>query len=753
MKNFKKIVALVLCFAMCFCFLVGCGGGASDDNKTLVVGYNTFNSKFSPFFSETVPDTDVSDITTVSLLPTDRQGAVLLNSKDGEVVPYNGKDYTYNGVANCEITEQKDGKVTYDFTLRDDIKFSDGEPLTVDDVIFSMYVLADPTYTGAVTFFALPIEGMDKYRSGMETRRDLILKTEKKGYEKNDFFTEEQYNVFWKAFDEAGANFAQSIADYCIANGYNEEGDSIAKCAANWGYELKEDATAADFFAEILKNYGYDIEGIDAEKADNGFLTFLAEALGEADDEISAGVQTGKSVDKIKGIEKTGDNTMRVTLTKVDATAIYQLPVKIAPLHYYGNKEEFDYENNKFGFTKGDLSSVRAKTTKPMGAGPYKFVKFENGTVRFEANENYFLGAPKTKYMNFLETQEADKLNGITTGTVDITDPSFSGEAIKAIQKANGGELNGDKIAVNTVDNLGYGYIGMNAKRMIVGTDRASAASKNLRKAFATIFAVYRDVAIDSYYGEAAEVINYPISNTSWAAPQPTDDGYQVAFSVDKDGKPIYTSDMTAEEKYEAAKKAALGFFEAAGYKVSNGKLTKAPEGAKMEYEFLIPADGNGDHPSFLIATESAKALKELGMNLIVTDLANGSELWNKLEAGQVDMWAAAWQATPDPDMYQIYFSGMDGKEKGGSNYHYEINDKKLNKLILDARASFDTNYRKSVYKACLDIIVDWAVEVPVYQRQNAIVFNPQTVNMDTVTPDITTFYNWNAELEKIEMK
>ena len=25
-------------------------------------------------------------------------------------------------------------------------------------------------------------------------------------------------------------------------------------------------------------------------------------------------------------------------------------------------------------------------------------------------------------------------------------------------------------------------------------------------------------------------------------------------------------------------------------------------------------------------------------------------------------MWAAAWGATPDPDMYQIYFSGMDGK-------------------------------------------------------------------------------------------
>ena len=38
---------------------------------------------------------------------------------------------------------------------------------------------------------------------------------------------------------------------------------------------------------------------------------------------------------------------------------------------------------------------------------------------------------------------------------------------------------------------------------------------------------------------------------------------------------------MSTEEKYEAAAQAALGFFEAAGYTVEDGKLTAAPEGAK----------------------------------------------------------------------------------------------------------------------------------------------------------------------------
>ena len=52
-----------------------------------------------------------------------------------------------------------------------------------------------------------------------------------------------------------------------------------------------------------------------------------------------------------------------------------------------------------------------------------------------------------------------------------------------------------------------------------VGGEPNSEASKNLRKAIATVLSVYRDVAIDTYYGDAAS-INYPISNTSWAAPQ-----------------------------------------------------------------------------------------------------------------------------------------------------------------------------------------------------------------------------------------
>ena len=763
----KRTLALILSLVMCLGLLAGCGdkkgNQTEDENTPLVVGYAPFNEKFSPFFSESAYDQDVWVMTSLGLLNSDRQGQIIMNGIEGETHAYNGTDYTYYGPADCEIVENADGTVDYNFTMRDDIVFSDGEKVTIDDVIFSMYVLCDPTYDGNSTLYAVPIQGMAAYRSGMTTLAKALAAA---GRDNADFtyWTEEQQTKFWDNFDKGLVPFAQGIVDYCVEAGAAAEGD-VAAAGAAWGFS-GEAKTVEDLALEIGNQYGWSFSAMEKEVGKSDALSAMMDEDVYAD-YPTIGVKTGDSAANISGIKKTGDYSMTVTLDKVDATAIYQLGVTIAPMHYYGDPSLYDYDNNQFGFPKGDLSSVRAKTTVPMGAGPYKYIKYEDGVVYFEANDSYFLGAPKTKYLNFQQCMsDDDKLNGVITGTIDIADPTFSNDSVEAIEKANGGALDGDKITTDTVDNLGYGYLGMSAACVNVGGEPGSEASKDLRKAFATVFSVYRNVAIESYYGERASVINYPISNTSWAAPQATDDGYKVAFSVDVNGNDIYTSDMTAEQRYDAALQAALGYFEAAGYTVEDGKLTAAPAGAKLEYEIQIPADGSGDHPSFMMISEASKALATIGMNLIVTDLSDSSGLWDGIDARQVDMWCAAWGATVDPDMYQIYYSDIanhttdpgvgknpyGGPAQGGSNKMYCIADAELDNMILTARESLDQSYRKTMYKACLDTVVDWAVEVPVYQRQNAIIFSTERVNMSTVTPDITTFYKWFAEIENIEL-
>lgn len=771
MKN-KKALALLLTGAMVAGLVTGCGSSsentessdttattevstetaeATGSNTPLVIGTESMSEKFSPFFGESVPDENVWLLTTVSLVDTDRQGEIVYNGIEGETRTYNGTDYTYYGLSDCTVTENADGTVAYDFKLREDVTFSDGEPLTADDVIFSMYVVCDPSYDGSTSMNSLPIVGLEEYRSGSSVLYTLMLEN---GAENTDFthYTEEAQKKFFETdLPAAGEAFAKSICDYCTAAGYVVEGlDEVANGMVNWGFATQNDdgtvtgtsgavyenPTLADYWYELETAYDYDYQTMsDTEAAESTLFSFL-------DDSYKATVETGDSVDYIAGIEKTGDYSVRVTLSEVSAPAIYQLAVYVAPLHYYGDESAYDYDNHQFGFVKGDLSNVRAKTTTPMGAGPYKFVKYENKIAYMEANENYYLGAPVTKNIQWKETADSDKIPGVVQGTIDVGDPSVSKAALEQIKGENSnGETTGDKIGLDLVDYRGYGYIGMNAELMKIGEDRGSEASKNFRKAIATVVAVYRDVVIDSYYGDAAAVINYPISNTNWAAPQKSDADYKVAFSVDVDGNDIYTEGMSEDDKYAAASEAALGFFEAAGYTVENGKITAAPEGGRLDATVYIGADGKGDHPSFGILTAASEALGKIGFTLTINDLSDTSILWSGLSSGTIDMWCAAWSTTPDPDMYQIYHS------EGGSSYQYNIKEEELDALVMEGRTSTDQTYRKAVYKEALDYVVDYAVEIPVYQRQDGTVYSTERLDTQTWVTNPTSYWNYRTNL------
>ena len=733
----------------------------------VVIASDDFSEKFCSLFAASVPDQNVADFTAVTLLKNDRVGDIIYHGIEGETKNYNGTDYTYKGIADCDVTENTDGTVKYDFKLRDDVLFSDGEKLTADDAIFTYYVLCDPSYDGGISLYALPISGLEEYRSGVKTLLALLLEG---GEDNTDFtyYTEEQQKTFFeKDLPAAGEQFAQSIADYCVANGIVAADEKIAaadmaNAMANWGFadpgkdggisgkitgtawtlDGDDVPTAADFFAEMMAAYENDVMTLsDTEAAESPLTAFLP-------DVYKNGIEIGESAANISGIVKTSDYSFSITLDKLDATAIYQLSTYVVPMHYYGDKAAYDYDNNKFGFTKGDLSCVREKMTKPMGAGPFIFDKYENKTVYMKPNPNYYLGKPNVSELQFRVTLDPDKEPGVAQGTLDISDPSASKERLEQVRKENSnGQLSGDKIVTSLVDVLGYGYIGMNAENVCVGGDPGSEESKNLRKAIATVLSVYRDVVIDSYYGDAASVINYPISNTSWAAPQPSDPDYAVAFSTDVDGNPIYSDGMSEDDRYAAALNAALGFFEAAGYTVKDGKLTAAPAGAKLTYEVLIGGAGQGDHPSFGILTAASEALATIGFDLKINDLTDSSILWSSTEGGTAELWCAAWQATIDPDMFQVYHS------EGGSAYMYRIYNKELDEMIMDARSSTNQQYRKAIYKECLDFIVDYAVEIPIYQRQDCNLFSAERINVDTIMKDQTTFYQYANEIQTLMMK
>ena len=766
MKNTKQVLALAMAVAMAAGLLAGCGSSASSSAEsvasgeatseaaatdtgssdgTLVLADTGFEGKFSPFFAASSADQHVIDLTNIALLGADRKGEMILKGIEGETREYNGTDYTYYGPADCEVTENADGTVTYAINMRDDLVFADGTPITIDDVIFNLYVYMDPTYDGSVTLYSMPIAGLDDYRNSMTTLSKLIAEAGEDNTD-NSLFTAEQQKAFWDAVNEGGAAFAQEIVDYCVSAGYAADSNDVATAASAWGFDgLAADATAKDFFLAIAENYDWNFASMEAETAGSALSDLIpADVYAYS----TTGVATGADVDTVSGIVKTGDYSMTITTTELSNSMIYQLQLPIASLDYYGDRSLYDYDNHSYGFKKGDLSKVRSVTGNPMGAGAYTFNKYSDGVIYLDANPSYYQGEPAAKHVNMKETQEADKITGVQAGTIDISDPSYSLEAANQIATINGGnsDLDGSVITTRLIDFRGYGYIALSANNVKVGDDPASEESKNLRKAIMTVIAAYRDEGINSYYGDTASVINYPISNTSWAAPSVTDDGYKIAYSTDVDGNEIYTSDMSGDTKYAAALQAALGYFEAAGYTVENGQVTAAPAGAKMEYTVNIGASGNGDHPSFQVLTNAAAALKTIGFTLTVNDLANASDLYRSYQSGVAEGWVAAWQSTNDPDMYQLYDS------KGSTNY-YQINDADLDELIEAARQTTDQDARKAMYKEAMEIILDWGVELPVYQRSESAIFSSERIDTATIPNDLTPYWTYQSEINTIALK
>ncbi len=116
-------------------------------------------------------------------------------------------------------------------------------------------------------------------------------------------------------------------------------------------------------------------------------------------------------------------------------------------------------------------------------------------------------------------------------------------------------------------------------------------------------------------------------------------------------------------------------------------------------------------------------------------------------------MWCAAWQAGTDPDMFQLYHSD-------GSTNYYQINDAELDEMIeaepepeMIEGLPTDQTYRKGLYKAAMEIIMDWGVELPVYQRSECVMLSTERVNRDTLPTDMTPYLSWQQEVYNLEMK
>ena len=150
----KRILAMILCIAMCASLLAGCGGGGSAD--AFVIMTEQLDGLFNPFFYTAAADGTIVGMTQIGML-----GSKYVN---GEVQVAYGENEAVV-VKDYDIVENSNGTTTYTFVLKNGIQFSDGHPLTMEDVLFNYYVYLDPVYTGSNTLYSTDILGLNEYRT------------------------------------------------------------------------------------------------------------------------------------------------------------------------------------------------------------------------------------------------------------------------------------------------------------------------------------------------------------------------------------------------------------------------------------------------------------------------------------------------------------------------------------------------------------------------------------------------------------
>ena len=864
--KFRKILSsafIVLALLATTIILVGCGK-KKNNKDSIVLMSEDVSGLFNPFYATSGADMEVTGMTQIGMLTTDSNGQVAC----GDDLPTVSKAYKQEAVGEDTV---------YTFVIKNGLKFSDGVPLTMNDVIFNMYEYLDPVYTGSSTMYSIKIKGLTQYRTqknysdsssaaedaisnqasvlAQNRLEELILIFEEKGIiegsQSSYSYTESQMREAiseWyvtEGYKSAVATDAQKqtytdadyrrilLEDYELAlSTFKDELKSDFQAAKesfdlttapykDWANELsndifkfflfegdiipvykdvmgKKDKTVIERFenAEIVSRYSTEEAAINRKYSETikSQLNFVLSYWGTAGTLTT--IYTGAARDiilhnnmtdgdeltykNISGIVSLGHTTdvenviigtttykvahthnadgtpkndneydvLQITLEGTDPKAIFNFSFGVAPVHYYTadaehpNGREVDIANNKFGveYASSNFQSKVIQSQQhvevPVGAGVYQATDSRNSDmpsgddfvrsniIYYKANK-YFMFPVKTEKLQFQIVSSANAIDKLVSGEVDFITPQFT--------KANSERLTAlAKDGIVKLDSwqLGYGYIGVNAGKV-----------PNVYIRRAIMSAMDTSLALTYYESGTCKNIDWPMSTVSWAYPF-DDDGI-----TSKDNNHNYTH----WEGVEKAKTKIQDFMAQAGVTAGDSSL---------KIKFTIAGASITEHPTYSVFKQASEILNELGWNV---EVKADSQALTKLATGSLEVWAAAWGSTIDPDMYQVYHKNSSATSvyawgyreilSNRSLYSYEYSViSRLSEIIDDARSITDHATRKGMYETAMGYVLDLAVEMPVYQRKTLYAYNSKAIT--GLTNDVNPYTSplekiWEVELVK----
>ena len=441
-------------------------------------------------------------------------------------------------------------------------------------------------------------------------------------------------------------------------------------------------------------------------------------------------------------------DVLEITINGVDPKAIWNFAFAVAPQHYYAEGYDVDIKNDNFGVKYGSFDfmtkSIQSQrnVTVPMGAGAYMATNNKNednvsGTDFFNSNVVYFKSNPY-----FEESLEAslsedsdidyhvniekvryqivpanDALNMLQSGTVHYVTPQLT--------KDNASILNSIKsqgYEQISVDQLGYGYIGINAGKI-----------PNIYLRRAIMAAMDTSLALQYYEAGTAEQIFWPMSTVSWAYPKDENggnkqtNGHTYPYIKFDEAKAVNNIKSLMSQAYDHSM----------GYSDADLKVT-----------FTIAGSDLTDHPTYQVFQTAAKLLNDCGWDV---DVIADTQALTKLSTGSLAVWAAAWGTTVDPDMYQVYHKNSNASSvrawgytqilANESAYWKEIEIlNEMSAVIDDARETDDRAERTELYEKAMGYVLDLAVELPVYQRKQLYAYNANIIDSASFPEEINPY-------------
>lgn len=507
---------------------------------------------------------------------------------------------------------------------------------------------------------------------------------------------------------------------------------------------------------------------------------------GEVDNTVAEETYKVAHEHNADGTPKNADeyDVLQITLNGVDPKAVYNFGFTVAPAHYYGsadgtgNDVEIDISTNKFGveWASADFQSKVIQSQRnvevPMGAGAFQATNANNDSnpkgdqfwssniVYFKRHDDFLMGTPKAEKLRFQVVSAANAIGQLSAGAVDYITPQFTtvnSATLRNMEKDGGFKM---------LDSwqLGYGYVGINAGKI---------DNVFVRRAIMTAMQV--ELATEYYDVNTCLPITWPMSKVSWAYPKENAD---VVESKNVDNGKSWTrwedeklteadADKTTEEKFRETIAKIRDLMQLAENSGWDGNY---------DFTFTIAGASISEHPTYTVFRQAEEILDACDWDV---DVQADSQALTKLATGSLEVWAAAWGSTVDPDMYQVYhfdstatstFAWGYREIKDGSAGNHDYDDgwvtigsklEELNpgisirneydlikglSLLIDAgRETLVKSDRKAIYEEAMKMVLDLAVEMPVYQRKTLYAFNSKTVK--GFTEDVNPY---SSPLEKI---